>query len=211
MHMISLSLKEKIQSFINTVLQQDEMASVAVQEIAGKVIKIEISGPDISLFVKFEQQGMVIETEYDAKPNVIIRARPSTYIGLLINRDEKTNTFTPDMEISGDANLAQRFQQIMRNMEIDWEEHLSHWVGDTAAHKLGRVFKQSRELIKEVHQTIQMDISEYLRYEKNMLPDRDEVAEYIAAVDVLRNDAERLQLRIARLQKIISEKVRHYG
>ena len=129
----------------------------------------------------------------------------------LVNSDEKTNTFTPDMEISGDANLAQRFQQILRNMEIDWEEHLSHWVGDTAAHKLGRVFKQSRELIKEVHQTVQMDISEYLRYEKNMLPDRDEVAEYIAAVDVLRNDAERLQLRIARLQKIISEKVRHYG
>lgn len=209
--MISLSLKEKTQSFINTVLQQDEQTSIAVSELAGKVIKIEISGPEISLFVKFEQQGMVIETEHDAKPNVIIRARPSTYIGLLVNRDEKTNTFTPDMEIRGDANLAQRFQQILRNMEIDWEEHLSHWVGDTAAHKLGRVFKQSRELIKEVHQTVQMDISEYLRYEKNMLPDKDEVEEYIEAVDMIRDDAERLQLRISRLQKIISGKVRHYG
>jgi len=209
--MISLSLKEKIQSFINTVLQQDEMALVAVQELAGKIIKLEISGPDISLFVIFTQQGMVIDTEYDTKPSVIIRARPSTYIGLLGNRDDKTNTFTPDMEISGDANLAQRFQQILRNMEIDWEEHLSHWVGDTAAHKLGRVFKQSRELIKEVHQTVQMDISEYLRYEKNMLPDKDEVEEYIEAVDTIRDDAERLQLRISRLQKIISGKVRHYG
>lgn len=209
--MISHTLREKIQAFINNVLQQDEQTSIAVSELAGKVIKLEISGPGIPLFVKFEQQGMVIETEYDAKPNVIIRARPSIFIGLLLNRDEKTTTFTPDMEISGDANLAQRFQQILRNMEIDWEEHLSHWVGDTAAHKLGRVFKQSRELIKEVHQTVQMDISEYLRYEKNMLPDKDEVEEYIEAVDMIRDDTERLQLRISRLQKIISEKVRHYG
>jgi len=209
--MISHSLKEKIQLFINKVLQQDQQTLTVVQELAGKVIKIEISGPDVSLFVKFEQQGITIETEHDAKPNVIIRARPATYIGLLLNRDEKTTTFTPDMEISGDANLAQQFQQILRNMEIDWEEYLSHWVGDTAAHKLGRIFKQSSELFKEAHQTIRMDISEYLRYEKNILPDKDEVEEYIAAVDVLRNDAERLQLRVARLQKIITGKAGNHG
>lgn len=209
--MIPLSLKERIQSFINNLLLQDEQTSTAVRNLAGKVIKLEISGPDISLFVKFEQQGMVIETEHDTKPNVIIRARPSTYIGLLLNRDEKTMTFTPDMEISGDTNLAQRFQQILRDMEIDWEEHLSHWVGDTAAHKLGRVFKQSRELLIEVHRTVQMDVSEYLRYEKNMLPDREEIEEYISAVDDLRNDAERLQIRISRLQKIITGKMQPHG
>jgi ubiquinone biosynthesis protein UbiJ len=209
--MISQSLKEKIQLFINKVLQQDEQTLTAVQELAGKVIKIEIIGPDISLLVIFEQQGITLEKEHDTKSHVIIRARPATYIGLLLNRDEKTNTFTPDMEINGDANLAQRFQQILRNMEIDWEEHLSHWIGDTAAHKLGRVFKQGRELLKEVHQTICMDISEYLRYEKNILPDKDEVEEYIAAVDVLRNDAERLQLRMARLQKIITGKAGNHG
>jgi ubiquinone biosynthesis protein UbiJ len=56
-----------------------------------------------------------------------------------------------------------------------------------------------------------MDISEYLRYEKNILPDKDEVEEYIAAVDVLRNDAERLQLRMARLQKIITGKAGNHG
>jgi ubiquinone biosynthesis protein UbiJ len=209
--MISDTLKEKIQAFINNALRQNEQTSAAAGELAGKVIRIEVSGPDIFLFVKFEQQGIMVETEYDAKPNVIIRARPSTYIGLLLNRDEKTTTFTPDMEISGDANLAQQFQQILRNLEIDWEEHLSHWVGDTAAHKLGRIFKQGRELVREVHDTIRMDISEYLRYEKNMLPDRDEIDEYIAAVDDLRNDAERLQARITRLQKIITGKTQPHG
>jgi ubiquinone biosynthesis protein UbiJ len=115
------------------------------------------------------------------------------------------------MEIIGDTGLAQRFQQIIRNLEIDWEEHLSHWFGDMTAHKLVRILTQTSELLKETHRTISMDISEYLRYEKDMLPDREEVEEYIAAVDVLRNDAERLQLRIARLQKIITGKVQLHG
>ncbi len=209
--MISHSLTEKIQALINNVLQQDEQTFTAVRELSGKVIKIEITGPDISIFLLFDTQGIIIKTEQDAKPNVTIKARPSTFMGLLLNRDDKVTRFSPDMEIIGDAGLAQCFQQIIKNMEIDLEEHLSRWFGDTAAHKLGRIFRQSREFLKETHQTISMDISECLRYEKDLLPDREEVEEYIAAVDVLRNDAERLQLRIARLQNIITDKARHHG
>ena len=209
--MITHSLAEKIQALINKVLQQDERTFAAVRELSGKVIKIEITGPDISIFLLFDTSGIIIKTEFDAKPNVMIKARPSAFMGQLLNRYDTVTKFSPDMEIIGDAALAQHFQQIIKNLEIDWEEHLSHWVGDTAAHKLVRIFRQSNEFLKETHQTISMDISEYLRYEKDILPDREEVAEYITAVDVLRDDAERLQLRIARLQKIITDKVRHHG
>lgn len=209
--MISHSLTEKIQAFINNILRQDEQTFISIRELSGKVIMIEITGPDISVFLLFDTQGIILKAEHDAKPNVTIKARPSSFMGLLLNRDDKVTRFSPDMEITGDTGLAQRFQQIIKNMEIDWEEHLSHWFGDTAAHKLGRIFRQSREFLKETHQTISLDISEYLRYEKDLLPDREEVEEYIAAVDVLRNDAERLQLRIARLQKIITDKARRHG
>jgi len=209
--MISQSLTEKIQAFINNVLQQDEQTFISIRELAGKLIKIEIIGPDVAIFLLFDAQGLIIKAEHDAKPNVTIKARPATFMGLLLNRDDKVTTFSPEMEIIGDAGLAQHFQQIIKNMEIDWEEHLSHWFGDTAAHKLGRIFRQSRGFLKETHQTISMDISEYLRFEKDLLPVREEIEEYIAAVDVLRNDAERLQLRIARLQKIITDKARHHG
>jgi len=192
-------------------MQQDKQTLAAIRELSGKLIKIVITGPDTSEFLLFDTRGVIIKTEHDAKPNVTIKARPLTFIGLLLNRDDKLTTFSPDMEIIGDTGLAQRFQQIIKNMEIDWEEHLSHWLGDTAAHKLGRIFRQSREFLKETHQTISMDISDYLRYEKDMLPDQDVIDEYISAVDVLRDDAERLQMRIARLQKKITDKARHHG
>ena len=209
--MISHSLTEKIQAFINNVLKQDEQTFISIRELSGKVIKIEITSPDTAIFLLFDKQGIIMKAEHDAKPNVTIKARPSAFMGQLLNRDDKVTTFSPEMEIIGDTGLAQRFQQIIRNLEIDWEEHLSHWFGDTTAHKLVRILTQTSELLKETHRTISMDISEYLRYEKDMLPDREEVEEYIAAVDVLRNDVERLQLRIARLQKIITGKVQLHG
>ena len=49
--------------------------------------------------------------------------------------------------------------------------------------------------------TIGMDISEYLRYEKEALLDKLELDEFIQTVDKLRNDVERLQKRVERLGK----------
>ena len=113
------------------------------------------------------------------------------------------------MDVSGDITLAQDFQKILHSFEIDWEEQLSHWTGDTAAHKLGRIFRLTRGYLKETQNTIGMNISEYLRYEKDMLPDRDEVQEFIADIDVLRNDAERIRQRIERLMKTTITDPRH--
>lgn len=195
---------EKIQELLNAVLRQDERALAAVSELAGKLIAIQATGTDLMVFVQFAKEGILLSLEHAAKPNVTIRARPFTLIGLLLDRDGKAAGITPDMEISGDTNLAQRFQEILRQLEIDWEEHLSHWLGDIAAHQVGRLFRTTRSYLQETRATIGMNISEYLRYEKGILPVRDDVTAFVSAVDVLRDDVERLQQRLDRLQRKIT-------
>lgn len=192
---------EKIQGAINHLLHQDTQTLGSIRELAGKIIAIEIAGPGFRIWLQFNNEGITLMKEYAGKPQVTIKASPATFIGLLLSNKNKPVKSSPDMDISGDVVLAQDFQKIINNIDIDWEEQLSHWVGDTAAHKLGRIFRHTREYIKETGKTLTLDISEYLRYEKDILPDRDEVEEFIADVDVLRNDAERIRQRIERLIK----------
>jgi ubiquinone biosynthesis protein UbiJ len=202
--MLPFKPMEKIQELLNAVLQQDERALAAVSELAGKLIAIQIIGTALTIYVKFERKAMLLSLEHEGKPHVTIRARPFTLIGLLLDRDGKATAITPEMEISGDTNLAQRFQELLRNVEIDWEEHLSHWIGDIAAHQAGRLFRTTRSYLRETRSTLGMNISEYLRYEKEILPTREDVAEFVSAVDVLRNDAERLQQRFDRLLRKVT-------
>ena len=192
---------EKIQGVVNHLIQQDPQTLASIRALAGKIIAIEIIGPGVGIYIQPNEQGITLMSEFTGKPHVTIKARPATLIGLLLNRKNKVTKASPDMEIIGDVILAQEFQKILNNMDIDWEEHLSHWFGDTAAHKLGRIFRNSREYLKETRNTIGMDISEYLRYEKDMLPDSDEVEGFISDIDTLRNDAERVKQRIERLMK----------
>lgn len=202
--MLPLKPLEKIQDLVNAILRQDVRALAAVSELAGKLIAIRATGTDLMVFVQFAKEGILLSLEHAAKANVTIRARPFTLIGLLLDRDGKATGITPDMEISGDTNLAQRFQEILRQVEIDWEEHLSYWIGDIAAHQVGRLFRTTRSYLQETRATIGMNISEYLRYEKGILPVRDDVTAFVSAVDVLRDDVERLQQRLDRLQRKIT-------
>jgi len=189
---------ENIEKLLNRILQQDEAMLSAIGELTGKVIAIEIIGLNHVIYLQFYAAGITIRKECAGKVDVTIKGRPVTLLVMLFTREE--NTTPRDMEIIGDAGLAQRFQSIMKNMEIDWEEYLSHWMGDTLAHKLGNLFRDVHEYVKETKNTIGMDISEYLRYEKEILTDQSEVDEFIAAVDFIRNDVERLRQRITRLE-----------
>lgn len=193
------------QHAIDAILRQDPDTLAAVRQLAGKVIAIEILGPKITFCLEFHAGGITLKTAPDDKPNVTIRARPVAFMALVLDRGDSPGATSPEMEILGDAGLAQRFQQILTAVEIDWEEHLAAITGDTAAHKLGRFIQHARTSLREARETIGMDISEYLRYEKEILPVREEVDEFIAAVDELRNDAERLRLRIERLQSGLTD------
>jgi len=196
----------KLQNACNALLQEDPHTLAAVKELAGRIVCIEISGPELTVFVQFNDQGIVLMHHIPGNADVTIRAGIPTYLGLLFSRDATVTRRTPNMSISGDVTLAQQFQQIMKELEIDWEEQASHWVGDTAAHKLGRMARDSRRYLREAGQTLVMDVSEYLRYEKELLPERTEIEEFINAVDQLRNDADRLGQRIDRLKIRLSKK-----
>ena len=193
---------ENIEKFLNRILEQDDVTLRAIVELAGKVIAIEIIGLNLVIYFKFDTAGITLKTEHAGKVDVTIKARPVALLAALFTCEQDT---TPrDMEIIGDAGLAQHFQSIVKNMEIDWEECLSHWVGDTLAHKLGNLFRDAHEYAQETGNTIAMDVSEYLRYEKGMLTEQSEVDGFVAAVDVVRNDTERLGQRIKRLKRKVS-------
>jgi ubiquinone biosynthesis protein UbiJ len=47
---------------------------------------------------------------------------------------------------------------------------------------------------------LQLSLSEYLREEAQLLPDKIQIEDYMQAVDRLRADCDRLEARIKRLQ-----------
>jgi ubiquinone biosynthesis protein UbiJ len=103
------------------------------------------------------------------------------------------------VEIQGDSELGHRFGNLLGKLEIDWEEQLSKLTGDLLAHQTGNLVRGAGAWARAARASLAQDLPEYLQEELGLLPSRIEVGEFLAEVDRLRDDAERLEQRIQRL------------
>ncbi|MFB3115917.1 MAG: SCP2 domain-containing protein [Gammaproteobacteria bacterium] len=190
-------LLDSIEKMVNKVLSLDEETVALLATLTGNVIEIDVLDTEFRMFILPSGKGVTLETDYEGKADVAIKGTPSALLGMI--SAEKIGA--GDVEINGNVELAKKFQSILRDVEIDWEEYLSQFVGDIAAHKIGNFLRRVSRFAKESGKTIGMDISEYLRYEKEALLDKSEVDEFNQAVDNIRDDVERLQKRLERLEK----------
>ena len=122
-----------------------------------------------------------------------------TIPALLFSRMKKEGTGMPKgVSVSGDAETGQQFQRLIDALDIDWEEKLSRFIGDSAAHQVGSLLRGFRDFTRQGAERFGDNIREYLQEETEDLPRRREVNDFLDGVDALREDVDRLEARMQR-------------
>jgi len=189
-----------LESALNRYIELDPEGRAAFGKLQGKVIAIDILGLDISLTIIPGIERIHVMSHYDGEADTRLKGAPLSLLKMsLSNRSEK-QLFSGEVEITGDTETGQRFNQILQQLDIDWEEHLSHITGDVIAHQFGRGIRGLMRWGKQVEDSLLQDTAEYLEEEKQLVATAHEVEAFNHDVDVLRNDIERLQARVQRLQ-----------
>jgi ubiquinone biosynthesis accessory factor UbiJ len=196
----------QVERLVNKALSLDEETLYSLAKLKGKIIAFEFLNINLTVFLFPSETGLVIHTVYDDKPDVLIKGTPSNFIMMMASSKRSKGSLPTDMQIIGDIGLAQRFQDIMQNIEIDLEEPLSKWVGDTMAYQIGKFVRGSSRFVANSSKTLATDISEYLRFEINMLPDDLLVEEFSKDVDLLRDDVDRFEQRINKIESQLNNK-----
>lgn len=196
-----MRLLNKIERQLNHVLALDEDSLKSLAELSGQVISLELINTGFIIYIWPSAEGLHLQTEYEGEANVKIRGTPPDMLAYLLKSRDGSGGSAGSIEVIGDVGLAQDFQSILKDIDLDWEEQLAHWFGDTAAHSLGRLLRGTANFARNSGDKFQQDLSEYLRFETEMTPDLTAMDEFTSAVDTLRNDVERLKLRIKRLEQ----------
>jgi ubiquinone biosynthesis protein UbiJ len=111
-----------------------------------------------------------------------------------------------EVEIRGDAELAQKFHELARLLRPDPEEELSIFVGDVAAHRIGRLARGALGWTRDAAATLLRDVGEYLSHERGDLVSREEGEQLLRGVDALREDVDRLDARLELLTQRLAAK-----
>lgn len=199
--MLLTTLTVPLEAAFNHYLSLDDETQPRLKSLQGKVIELHITGLDLHLFFIPTDEKVIVATEYATQADVVIRGSALALTRLSQAEDSGKAVLANKIEIDGDMRVGNAFSAILRDIDIDWEEHLSHVVGDIIAHYMGQLGRDTKGWLTESHQAMQANTSEYLTEEVQLLPSECEVSHYLDTVDTLRTDTDRLQARIQRLQK----------
>ena len=212
---VFVSLTGAMETAINAYLALDPQVQEKLARLQGRTIAIELESapatPLLTLTMLPGKNGIELLTQYAGKADTTLSGTPLALAKMsLASKFEEANLdcpnasevlFSGDVVIRGDVELGQRFRRILDEMEIDWEEHLSHLTGDIIAHKTGKLVREVGQWWQQALGTLANDASEFMQQESELLPEAAELSQFMHEVDILRNDLERLEARVRRLSQ----------
>lgn len=190
----------------NHLLEFDPNALAKLSKLQGKVFKLELSVINRDVYFAPTDEGIQIKQQWSGDVDIILRGSPLAFTQFGLKQKGVDNQIFLDKRVSieGDAELAQDLQKIIRELDIDFEELLSRYVGDIAAHEIGRGARAFREWATGAANSVQLDIQEYMVEESRILAPQWRVTKFNEQADTLRADVDRLDLRVQRIKKLIS-------
>lgn len=200
MNHLPTAITASIEAALNAVLQLDEDTVERIAQLQGKVIAMEFSGLDVALYLIPESKKINVYGRFEGDADTVLSGTPVALMRMGLAKHAGDVLFSGDVTISGDVELGQEFSEILDELDIDWEEHLSHITGDLVAHKVGNLVRDVFSWGRQTADTLGQDVAEYLQEENEALPNRDEVEHFLSQVDVMRTDVDRMEARVQRLQ-----------
>ena len=188
-----------VASVLNRNIRTTTPARELCEKLDGTVVTIRVRNTALATWFIVSEDSLVLTTECDAEPDVVISgslltlARMAGESGVSALRDGS-------LELTGDAHIADDFQRLLSYAKPDIEEELSGVVGDAAAHRLGEFARGVGNWSRDARSTMGANIREYLQEEGRDAPSRYEVDRFTDNVNTLRDDVDRLEARIKRLQ-----------
>jgi ubiquinone biosynthesis protein UbiJ len=187
-----------LESVLNRNIAASSAARKLCRQLEGKTLAMHLTGVPLNIQFRSDGQRMSLDTA-QGEANATLSGSPLSFLRLAGPSPESALR-SGAVHIEGDAEVAQAFSELLKHARPDLEEELSRVVGDVAAHQIGNVARSALAFGRRASDTFARNVAEYLQEEGRDLPTRIEADEFIAGVDAIRDDVDRLEARIALLE-----------
>lgn len=198
--MIPDGLLTPMQATLNRNIGMSTPARDSARELDGRRVVISSSEIGLNLSFEFDQELVRLTTRDPEGADCTVSGSPLTLMRLA-GPDPQAAFRDGSASIDGDALVGQTFQKFLKFARPDWEEELSRLVGDVAAHQLVRGFNSFMNWGQESSQAMARSAAEYFQEESRDLPSSAEAQRFMTEVDNLREQADRVDARLSRLEK----------
>jgi ubiquinone biosynthesis accessory factor UbiJ len=190
---------------VNHLLRQNSVCQRHLKAQAGKVLALRLSSMVLCLTI--QNDGFVLLAPNSTLADVTISLKMSALMPLILgwafaSPSQKQQTMQKIMALAtleGDAELAACVSYLVNHLRWDLEDDLSKIFGDSAAVGLMRLGSQAGHFASDSFRRLSQSFQEYVVYERAWVVPQDQLDFFADQVRQLRDDVERLEKRINRL------------
>jgi ubiquinone biosynthesis protein UbiJ len=204
-----------IESLLNRGIDQSFRARAAAGRLHGTSMELRIEGLAPIRIAAFSGRlalangagadtgaGAGAGAAGGAAADAVIAGPPFALLGLFARREHSSAARGSErVQVSGDAAIAARYRELLELARPDWEEELSRLIGDLPARRVSLAARAALSWARGFAGTARANVAEYLQEESRTLVSKPEVLEFLGQVDELRETADRVEARIARLER----------
>ena len=206
-----------VERLIHHVIDLDAITRIQLNELQGKMLRVVIDSPQLSMDVFFDQDKVRLEptptghTEaasiFEQRPfeqqKQITEATATLHVKsvvellkLLLAED------VGNIPLQGDYHLLQDIQRIMQQAEPDLAAHLSPWIGPSLAHEIGKLQLAPKHL-KRTLQSHLFFAEDSLKEDSGLLAPRWQMDDLNQDTRILNQNLDRAEAKIQQLQSQI--------
>ncbi|MEX0431449.1 ubiquinone biosynthesis accessory factor UbiJ [Spiribacter insolitus] len=188
-----------IEQGINRILQLDPESTHRLAPLDGRELGLRLTDPALSLRVAFEAEGMtLISDDTDMSDcDALLEASLTGLTGLILSRGRRSR----DVAFRGDIGTIQEVRTLFSDLDVDLEAQMARLVGEASAARVTAGLRDGSEWGRRSLDTLLRNAGELATEERRWLPVALEVRHFLADVDVVREDVDRLEARIRRLER----------
>jgi ubiquinone biosynthesis protein UbiJ len=192
-----------VEALLNRRIADVARAQNAVRRLEGTALRLEVEGVK-SVRMSVRGGRLLLAAADEAPVDVLIRGTPGALLELAL-RQQGVIAAAPaegagGVHIEGDAEVAARYRELLSGARPELEEELARYLGDLPARGIARALHAAAGFARRARRAAGTDLAEYLTEESRTLLGRAELEEFFLEVDRLRETADRVAARLARLE-----------
>lgn len=192
-------LLDRLEAVLNRNVADSRRALALTRQLDGRVMSLTAEGTPVAIFFHAEGGRLRLTPRHESPADASLSGTPVALLALAGPQGEGALR-GGGVRIEGDAEVAQKFRELLSEARPDVEEELARVVGDVAARQMAHVARGLFDWGRKASRSLTGSVVEFLQEEGRDLPTGVEVDEFLEGVDRLRDDADRLETRLSRLE-----------
>ena len=203
-----------IERLIHHVINLDAITRIQLNELQGKMLRVVIASPQLSVDVFFDQAKVRLEPTvtghsetasiFEQRPFDQTQSHtPATATLTVANVVELLKLLLADdvgnIPLQGDYHLLQDIQRIMQQAEPDLAAHLSQWIGPSLAHELAKI-QITPKHIKQALQSHLFFAEDVLKEDSGLFAPRWQMDDLHQDTRIFNQNLDRAEAKIQQLQ-----------